>query len=51
MLRRKSLCGAHIQIVVSEPGESGIKDKEYDISTGVFQEVQLYTTYLVVFID
>ena len=46
MLRKKSLCGEHIQIVISEPDTEDQSDRVYDVSTEIYEEVSKLGMYL-----
>ena len=39
MLRRKSLCGGHIQIVISDASTEDQSDRVYDVGTEIYEEV------------
>ena len=39
MLRRKSLCGGHIQIVISDESTQDQSDRVYDVGTVIYEEV------------
>ena len=39
MLRRKSLCGGHIKIVISDATEDD--DRIYDVGTEIYEEVSI----------
>ena len=52
MLRRKSLCGQNIQIVISEPQVDQHEFNEYNVATGIFDEVRIYSvkTFIIGFL-
>ena len=39
MLRRKSLCGRHIQVVISDETTQDQSDRVYDVGTVIYEEV------------
>ncbi len=49
MLRRKSLCGRHVQIVISDETTQDQSDRVYDVGTVIYEEVskrELIITFL-----
>ena len=39
MLRRKSLCGGHVKIVISDASTEDQSDRVYDVGTEMYEEV------------
>ena len=53
MLRRKSLCGGHIQIVISDETTQDQSDRVYDVGTVIYEEVsnkELILVFLYVYV-
>ena len=41
MLRRKSMSGGHIQIVISDASTEDQSDRVYDVGTEIYKEVNV----------